>query len=169
MLTRRTVLALPITLAAASRAGVVRAQTADTAALRAALELEHEAVHTFGEVGARLDEATKELVRELDADHRRQRDRLVDELRAVGEEPPAARPAYALPLPVTDRTSGIDVLLVIEEALVRAYATAVRTAARPGHRSLSAELMARCAAHQTSLRFARSRSLTAATQAFPGT
>ncbi|HVE99661.1 MAG TPA: DUF4439 domain-containing protein [Mycobacteriales bacterium] len=178
-LTRRQLLALPAlaslarpAAAAAQTAtgGTVAAQTATggTAALRAALALEHEAGHTFPELGARVDEATKELIRDLDADHRRQRDRLIEELVAAGDEPAAALPAYSLPLPVIDRSSALDVLLLLEEALVRAYAEVVTRADRAGHRSLAAELLARCATHQTSLRFARARSLVDATDPLPG-
>ncbi|HVF19565.1 MAG TPA: DUF4439 domain-containing protein, partial [Mycobacteriales bacterium] len=120
------------------------------------------------ELGARLDEAAKEVVRDLDADHRRQRDRLVEELAASGDRPAPALPAYALPFPVADRATALDVLLALEEALVRAYSSAVTTSPRAGHRSLAAELMARCAAHQVQLRYLRDASVTTAV-AFPGT
>lgn len=168
-LSRRAVLALPLaSAAAAALAGPARAQSPDAPDLVRALALEHEAVHTLPEIGARLDEATKEAVRAIDADHRRQRDRLVEEIRATGARPAPALPAYALPFPVVDRTTALDVLIALEEALVRAYSAAVATSERAGHRSLAAELMARCAAHQVELRYARERSVTTSVT-FPGT
>lgn len=132
-----------------------------------ALVIEHEAVHTFGELGATLDDATKELVRELDAEHRLARDRLDAAVRAAGAEPPAALTAYALPQPVADRGGALAVLLVIEEALARAYAVAAGAPSQPG-RALAADLLARTAARQTTLRFAVERSLAGAATAFPG-
>jgi len=136
--------------------------------LTPALALEHEAVHTFGELGAQLDDATKELVRFLDAEHRLQRDRVSDALRASGATPAAALPAYALPMPVTDRLSALAVLLVLEEALVRAYSAVVAAPVSAADRSLAADLVVRNATHLTTLRFARARSLIGSTDAFPG-
>lgn len=172
MISRREVLALPVlalpALFVLEPQAAARAQPGGVAALATALALEHEAVHTFGEVGARLDDATKELVRALDTDHRRQRDRVAESLRSAGVEPAAALPAYALPLPVVDRLSALAVLLVIEEALVRAYAAAVESATVVAERALAAELVGRNATHLTTLRFARARSLSGSTDTFPG-
>ena len=165
-LSRRRVLALGVAGVLLPR-GAAAQQTGE-ADLAQALALEHEAVHTLPELGARLDDATKEIVRLIDADHRRQRDRLVEEIAASGARPAPARPAYSLPFPVADRATALDVLVALEEALVRAYSAVVASSARAGHRSLSAELMARCAAHQVELRYARDRTVTASV-AFPGT
>ncbi len=168
------VLALPLP-AVVSRAVVSRAIVSGpalaqppSAPLAQALALEHEAVHTFGELGARLDDAAKELVRALDAEHRLQRDRVVEALRAAGTTPAAALPAYALPMPVSDRRSAIAVLLILEEALVRAYSAAVMAPVSAADRSLAAELLGRNATHLTALRFLRARSLVDSTDAFPG-
>ncbi|HVF19349.1 MAG TPA: DUF4439 domain-containing protein [Mycobacteriales bacterium] len=177
MISRRTMLAAPIvvvggSLVTSSAAQSSAAQSSATQSpavltgLEAALALEHEAVHTVPAVGARLGDAPKELAREIDAHHRVQRDRLDAALRAARRTPPAALPAYALPHAVVDRASAFDVLLVIEEALMRAYADAVES--EPAiHQRLAAELLARCATHVTSLRIAESRSLFDATQPFP--
>ncbi|HVE63533.1 MAG TPA: DUF4439 domain-containing protein [Mycobacteriales bacterium] len=169
MITRRVVLVLPaLALGLPSRAALsaatARAQSAGSP-LAAALALEHEAVHTFGELGARLDDATKELVRALDANHRQHRDRVTAALRSAGETPAAALPAYSLPIPVGERASALEVLLLLEEALVRAYTTAVRSGT---DRALAGELLGACASHLTVLRFARARSLVGSTDAFPG-
>jgi len=169
MISRRAVLALPVLVLPfpAIAAGRAIASPPD-APLAAALALEHEAVHTFGELGAQLDDATKELVRALDAEHRLQRDRVAEAMRAAGTTPAAALPAYALPTPVSDRLSAIEVLLVLEEALVRAYSAVVAAPVSTADRSLAAELLSRNATHLTALRFARARSLIGSTDAFPG-
>ena len=167
MISRRAVLALPMLVLPTAICGPSAAQP-QSAALAPALALEHEAVHTFGELGAQLDEATKELVRVLDAEHRLQRDRVAEAIRVGGTTPAAALPAYALPMPVTGRLSALAVLLVLEEALVRAYSAVVSAAVPAADRSLAAELLGRNATHLTALRFARARSLTGSTDAFPG-
>lgn len=173
MITRRTVLAVPIALVAplglvaTSAVPSYAAQSsAPLSGLEAALALEHEAIHSIPVVGARLPAAAKELAREIDAHHRLQRDRVTAVLRDAKRTPPVALPAYALPRAVVNRASAYDLLLLLEDALIRAYANAVETE-EPVHRRLAAELMSRCGTHVTSLRIARDRALPGSTQAFP--
>ena len=166
MITRRAVLAAPVAIAAGMTTLRAEAQSPPPSGLEAALALEHEAVHTVPEIGARLDDAAKELAREIDAHHRLQRDRLAAALREAKRTPPVALTAYALPRPVVDRASAFDVLVIIEESLMRAYAEAVESEP-PVHQRLAAELLARCATHVTSLRVAWRGSLSDVTQPFP--
>ncbi len=167
MITRRAVLWAPLGLVAADALPSHATQSSPPLiGLEAALALEHEAIHSVPVVGARLPPAAKELAREIDAHHRLQRDRVAAALREAKRTPPVALPAYALPHAVVDRASAYDVLLLLEDALVRAYAAAVEIE-EPLHRRLAAELMARCGTHATSLRISRDRALPGSTQAFP--
>lgn len=172
MISRRVVLAGPIALAVTGLGSVAAAQSpgtpgpAPSGGLEAALALEHEAIHTVPAVAARLSPAGRELGREVDAYHRLHRDRVEAALRAAGRTPPIALPAYTLPRPVVDRASAFGALVLIEEALMRAYASAVE--AEPAiHRRLAAELLARCATHLTSWRYAETRALADTSQPFP--
>ena len=166
MISRRTVLLGPIAFGVAPAVARAAAQPTQLRGLEAALALEHEAVHAVPSVGARLDDATKELAREIDAHHRVQRDRVSDALRAAGRTPPAALPSYAVRVPVVDRDTAVSALVLLEESLMRAYAEAVET--EPASlRRLAAELLARCGTHATSLHIAWRRTLAGSTDAFP--
>ena len=88
----------------------------ELAALRAAVDVENQAVYGYGLGGARL--AGRERARALAAldTHRVRRDRLVSVLTRLGAAAPVAAPAYAPPFPVTDAVSARSLCAGLEDA-----------------------------------------------------
>ncbi|KQY59544.1 hypothetical protein ASD11_08275 [Aeromicrobium sp. Root495] len=74
------------------------------AALRAWLALEHEAVWTYGLLGARFTSLTAQA-REAWTDHRRTRDALALRVRAAGGSPVRALGAYGVERPKDERAA----------------------------------------------------------------
>lgn len=89
---------------------------AATAALQAALRMEHEVVYGYGAAGAHLDgRPRQDCLRRLDA-HLVLRDRLAALVRAADAAPAAPRAAYALPEPLTGRAVALALLSRLEDA-----------------------------------------------------
>jgi len=93
--------------------------------LAAALAAEHAAIFAYGPIGVRLDGAARREARAAEEAHRSRRDALVVLLSAEGASPPPAEPAYALPFPVTDRTSALRLAIHIEERTAAAWRAAL--------------------------------------------
>jgi hypothetical protein len=90
-------------------------------ALGAALEAEHAAIFGYGVVGAHLAKSEQDTARQVEAVHRTRRDALIAMLTAAHADAPAAQPAYALPYPVTDRTTALALAVALEEGTARAW------------------------------------------------
>jgi hypothetical protein len=94
-------------------------------ALATALTAEHAAVFGYGVVGAHLDAAGKAVAADAEAVHRNRRDALVVRLTREKQAPPAASAAYALPFPVTDRTSALQLAVALEAGAAAAWRQAL--------------------------------------------
>jgi uncharacterized protein DUF4439 len=68
-----------------------------TRALQAVLAGEHAAVFAYGALAARLTGAQRDAAITALESHRARRDEVTERVRALGEEPAAAAPAYRLP------------------------------------------------------------------------
>jgi ferritin-like protein len=95
--------------------------TSSVEVFTAALSAEHACIFGYGVVGAHLDKAGQEAARQAETAHRNRRDALVIRIAAASASPPAAAAAYALPFPVTDRTSALRLAVAIEEGAGRAW------------------------------------------------
>jgi hypothetical protein len=94
-------------------------------ALQAALAREHEAVYGYGVVGARLTGADRTTASAYLADHKHARDRLEALIRSRHATPVGPRPAYDLPVTVTDPRTARTLGARIERATAGAYAALV--------------------------------------------
>src|SRR2546423_1377019 len=99
--------------------------SAATDALAAALAAEHAAIFGYGVVGARLTGAATGQAREAESAHRARRDKLVVQLTKAGTTPPAAPPAYALPLAVGDAAGAQKLAVQLEERTAAIWRTAL--------------------------------------------
>lgn len=97
--------------------------TADgRARLATALELEHQAIYGYGALGPYLTGTQRTAARTAEATHRSRRDRLEV---LLGDDAPATSAGYALPQPVTDRTSAAKLAALLEDAVATAYRAAL--------------------------------------------
>jgi hypothetical protein len=133
--------------------------------LVAALQAEHAAIYAYGTAGAKLDSGTVGLARAADAAHRTRRDALVVRLSGAGVTPPPAAPAYALPFPVTDRTSALKLLAMVEDRTAAQWRLALPPTAGEVRR-LALDALVDCAARGAALR--QVAGTTPLTSAFPG-
>jgi hypothetical protein len=76
---------------------------------------EHAAIYGYGVLGAHLTGPDLALAQQAEAAHRTRRDALLVRLASANPPPPAADPAYALPFPVTDQASALQLATGIEE------------------------------------------------------
>lgn len=121
------------------------------ALLADALKAEHAAVFGYGLVGARLGGKDRQLATQIEASHRDRRDALLLRLSQKGASAPPADPTYALPFPVTDRTSALRLAIAIEEAAGRVWRSALpETVAE--ERKLALDALTDCAVNATKLR-----------------
>ncbi|GAA3758861.1 ferritin-like domain-containing protein [Salinactinospora qingdaonensis] len=106
------------------------AESDDVATLQAALRAEHAAIYGYGYIGAHLSEDARERSRAyLDA-HRDSRDRLRDELVALGAQPAATQSAYQLP--DSDDEAGLSqYAALLEQTTGQAYLELAAATAPP--------------------------------------
>jgi hypothetical protein len=103
------------------------------AALQAAVAGEHAAVWASGRAAGELPGKPRDAARrELDA-HRRARDELRRQVRALGAEPVEAAAAYVEPFPVEGSAGGRRLMAHVNAALAATYAD-LAAAGRPGAR-----------------------------------
>jgi hypothetical protein len=76
---------------------------------------EHAAIYGYGVLGAHLSGTNLALAQQAEAAHRARRDNLLLRLASASPPPPGADPAYALPFPVTDQASALQLATGIEE------------------------------------------------------
>lgn len=91
------------------------------AALSAALAAEHAACYGYGIVGShltgtRLAEASQDWIA-----HERARDQLMAALTDLHVQPPAAAPAYRLPVTVTSARTAVTLAITLERQVAAAY------------------------------------------------
>ncbi|NUT35646.1 MAG: ferritin-like domain-containing protein [Hamadaea sp.] len=92
------------------------------ARLATALDLEHQAVYGYGALGPHLTGSQRTAARTAEATHRTRRDRLEV---LLGDDAPTTSAGYALPQPVTDRTSAAKLAALLEDAVAGAYRAAL--------------------------------------------
>lgn len=92
------------------------------------LAAEHAAVYVLASLGSATSESSEPdlstLLREAFTRHRTRRDKLTARIRELGEEPPAAAPAYALP-PLADADQVRRSARRLEDSCAQAYAAQV--------------------------------------------
>ncbi len=96
------------------------------AALAAALAAEHAAVYGYGMVGGKIGKERRDEAQAGYDAHRVRRDALVRAVRDLGGKPKAAAAAYALPFPVTDTASAVQLAAELEERVAGVYSDLVR-------------------------------------------
>ena len=99
-------------------------------ALQQMLAGEHAAVYAYGVLGGRLTPGTTPQARAADAyvEHRARRDDVVAMLRALGADPVAAEPGYALPTEADTAAQAAAVARQVEDRCSVLYAQAVAAA-----------------------------------------
>ena len=85
-------------------------------ALQAALAVEHQLVYGYGLAAAHLSKRQYQFALAALADAQSRRDTLEGLVRARGQVPVAAAPAYVPPSPVTDAASAVALCLRLEHA-----------------------------------------------------
>ncbi len=98
------------------------------AAAQAALAAEDAAVYGYGVVGARVGAGRRADAQAGYDAHRAGRDAMRRAVDALGGEPVAADPAYALPFPVPDAAAAIRLAALIEDRITQVYADLVAAA-----------------------------------------
>jgi hypothetical protein len=132
-----------------------------------ALAAEHAAIFGYGVLGAHLDAsgAAAPQARTDEAVHRDRRDTLVARLTGAGATPVPAEAAYAVPFPVTDRTSALRLAVLLEERTAAIWRAALpRTTG--DDRKLALDALVDCAVRATAWR--RIAGVSPATVPFPG-
>ncbi|MGQ7295543.1 DUF4439 domain-containing protein [Quadrisphaera sp. KR29] len=102
----------------------------EQAALVAALGVEQAAEYGYGVLAVRLGGADRDLAVGLLATHGRLVEQLREQLLALGAQPPAPQPAWALPSPVTDAAGALALAQQLEAASAAAWADLVAAADR---------------------------------------
>ncbi len=101
----------------------------ETGALQSTLETEHAALYVFGALIGRLAPTAPAglgaALRSAYAEHRTRRDELTALVRAGGEEPVAAAPAYRLPTPLATAAQVRNAAVAAERTATEAYAALV--------------------------------------------
>jgi hypothetical protein len=139
---------------------------AGTDSLGRALLAEYAAIYGYGVAGAHLDKANLDAAHQAESAHRSRRDTLLVRLARQNATPPAAPAAYALPFPVTDRTSALKLAVELEDGTARSWHD-VLGATTGDDRSLALSSLTDCAVRAT--RWRRAASMSPLTLAFPGT
>ncbi|MFF3502905.1 ferritin-like domain-containing protein [Streptomyces sp. NPDC003247] len=114
--------------------------SAELAALQAALAAEHAAVYGYGVVGGRVREGRRTEAQTAYDAHRARRDALAREVRDLGAEPVAASAAYALPFPVEDAVAAVRLAAELEERVAGVYSDLVRASADARRREAAGAL-----------------------------
>ncbi|MCW3844902.1 ferritin-like domain-containing protein [Micromonospora yasonensis] len=134
-------------------------------ALAEALTAEYAAIWAYGVIGVHLAEGARQAARSAEAAHRTRRDALILQLSGGGGQVPADRAGYALPYPVTDRTSALKLAVEIEERTAGHWRAALpHTTGADRNRALAA--LTDCALRAT--RWRRTAGVTPITVPFPG-
>jgi hypothetical protein len=90
-------------------------------ALQATLAAEDAAIFGYGVSGAHLTGGQFAAAQRDWAVHEAARDTITAELNALGAEPVAAAPAYALPFPVRDGRAAVALAAFLEDRVAAAY------------------------------------------------
>ena len=140
--------------------------TGQVPALQTALAAEHAVIWGYGVVGAHAGEALVARVRAADEEHRTRRDATVALVTRYGGTPVPTEPAYALPFPVTDRSSALRLAVHLEEGAAAAWRYAVAATDDVEVRRTALTALSDAAVQATRWRLALPTS--PATVAFPG-
>jgi hypothetical protein len=109
-----------------------------SAAVRAAVRIEHEVVYGYGVVGAHLRGRDRHLATRRLAAHQQHR----DDLGAFATGLPPAAAAYALPFPVVDAATARELAVRLEDATATAaWALVASTAAESRARGFAVDLL----------------------------
>lgn len=139
--------------------------TGPALALAEALTAEYAAIWAYGVIGVHLADAARRAARSAEAAHRARRDTLVLQLSTNGGQVPADKAGYALPYPVTDRTSALKLAVEIEERTAGHWRAALpHVTGADRNRALAA--LTDCALRAT--RWRRTAGVTPVTVPFPG-
>jgi hypothetical protein len=130
-----------------------------------AMRAEHAAIYAYGVLGAHLDDATRPLAVDAEAAHRARRDALLLRLVALQAQVPAAEPAYALPGPVSDRNTALQLMITVEERCATIWGRALPEVTGDD-RQLAVTALTDCAVRATRARTAAG--VKPATVPFPG-
>lgn len=134
-------------------------------ALAAALTAEYAAIFAYGPIGVRLSDAARDAARAAEAAHRARRDALVLRLSSAGATVPSGQAGYALPFPVTNRTSALRLAVQVEERAA-AFWRAVLPVTTGAERRQALAALTDCALRAT--RWRRTAKVTPLTVPFPG-
>ncbi|PTA46997.1 ferritin-like domain-containing protein [Micromonospora sp. RP3T] len=134
-------------------------------ALGDALAAEYAAVWAYGVIGVHLTDAARSAARAAEAAHRSRRDALLLQLAEGAGQVPADRAGYALPYPVTDRTTALQLAVEIEERTAGHWRAALpHTTGADRNTALAA--LTDCALRAT--RWRRTAGVSPVTVPFPG-
>lgn len=133
--------------------------------LQDALAAEHAAVYGYGVLGPHLAGGLQAAARDSETAHRDRRDALVVQLTAAGVTPRAAAPAYALPSPVKDGASAIQLALTLERRSAVVWGAGLPDLTGTD-RTTALNALTDCAVRATGWRRAGGQS--PATEPFPG-
>ncbi|MGI8577327.1 MAG: ferritin-like domain-containing protein [Nocardioidaceae bacterium] len=122
------------------------------AALQSCLAGEHAAIYGYGVVGGALAVTAKAspdvaLAQASYDVHRRRRDDLTQLVAALGAEPVAAEPGYAMPFEVVDHNGARRLAREIEHSTAATYSMAVASTTA-AMRRFTAEALADCATRE---------------------
>ncbi|GIJ26866.1 hypothetical protein Vqi01_20280 [Micromonospora qiuiae] len=134
-------------------------------ALAQALIAEYAAIWAYGPIGVRLTGAERKAAITAEAAHRARRDALVVQLSTGGGSVPPDRAGYALPFPVTDRASALQLAVQVEERTA-AFWRAVLPTSAGAERDRALGALVEYAVRAT--RWRRSAGISPLTVAFPG-
>jgi Domain of unknown function (DUF4439) len=90
-------------------------------ALQTALAAEHAVIWGYAVIGGRIGSALRARVADADAAHRERRDDTALAVRRLGGDPAPTHASYALPYPVTDRSSALRLAVHLEEGAAAAW------------------------------------------------
>ncbi|MFJ5264617.1 ferritin-like domain-containing protein [Streptomyces sp. NPDC088387] len=116
------------------------AKQAELTALQKALAAEHAAVYGYGVVGGKIAEEHRDAARAAYDAHRARRDALERQVRDRGGRPVAAAAGYALPFPVAESGTAVQLAAELEDRVAGVYSDLVR-AAEGGLRGTAAEAL----------------------------
>ncbi|WP_175648314.1 DUF4439 domain-containing protein [Protofrankia sp. BMG5.30] len=142
-------------------------------ALSDLLAVQHAAVYACAAAGGALaplrpaSDPTRLLAQTAYSAHRELRDRLVAEVLGRGGSPPAAQPAYQLPVPPSGLTGALELLAAVEDRCAAAAYDALDALAGD-LRALVVDALAGTAVRGQQARLAAGQPVERATRALPG-
>ncbi|MGF7239098.1 MAG: DUF4439 domain-containing protein [Frankia sp.] len=146
----------------------------EAATLAALLAVEHAAVYACGAAGGALavtgpgGRAARALAQAAYIDHARLRDNLMARIGDLGGQPPAARPAYQLPIDPAGVVPALALLAAVEDRTCAAAHDAVGPLTTPADRALVCDTLAGAAVRAQRARRAAGLSPARASGPFPG-